>query len=304
MDCLRGIWTMVWRAPNAEVAALREPFQSEAQDRVLYKSEVPAQSVEARIRCNIDTLLKEQIPEKWIKDREVNKLHEYLSGSEDEQFFKLITSPEYPGDGFWETSPETQSFEYKGRKYTSYREFIVEELCMYALVDKKWTKKLAEELGRRGITQCLEVCAGRGWLSKALAEQGVGVISTDIDPDNPVFEVEKIGAKHAIRKYKDKVDALIIAWPTAKPAGIAINAWKLGKPVIYIGEGAQGCTADIDFFQHFKIEDFLETPRWECILDVCMIGKKVDFSDDYDMEICLKETLKARHPGYSSQHKH
>ena len=94
------------------------------------------------------------------------------------------------------------------------------------------------------------------------------------------------------------MDALVIAWPHAEPAEIPIKAWKREKPVIYIGEGADGCTADFSFFQRFKIDSFLETPRWAMISDVCMIGKKVERSDDFDEEGCLKESLKARHPVY------
>ena len=69
------------------------------------------------------------------------------------------------------------------------------KVAMFALVNKAWTKKLADELSRLGISRGLEVCAGRGYLSKALTEHGIYVISTDIaEHQKSFFDVEKIGA--------------------------------------------------------------------------------------------------------------
>jgi hypothetical protein len=278
------------------MAKLGYPLSTAAEESasgsVYYRSQVSVESVEGQIRCNIDSLLKEQIPETWIRERKAYELPPYSSGRESEEsVFKPKEFSSFPGDGTWETLPETNIFEYQGLQYTEYGWFLQVELGMFALVDKTWTKELAKKLSELGITRCLEVCAGRGWLSKALMEHGIAVISTDINPERPVIDVEKIGANHAIRKYKKGVDALIISWPFPGPAKTAIKAWVMGKPVIYIGEGPLGCTADINFFKRFKVEQSLETPRWEHNNSVCMIGRKVEHSDDYDYDGRPKKAL-------------
>ncbi len=68
-----------------------------------------------------------------------------------------------------------------------HRNYYVLERRMFALVDQTWTKKLSERLS--GNT-CLEVCAGSGWLSKALSQHKVNIVATDIEPpENAVFDV-------------------------------------------------------------------------------------------------------------------
>lgn len=173
---------------------------------------------------------------------------------------------------------------------------------MFAYVTWRWINPLAEWIGDK---KCLEIMAGRGWISLALKARGVDVIATD-DFSWPEFDqrlpkgvtgtgigtwldvvtnVEKIDAVAAIEKYGANVDFVIMSWP---PLGDTIAAGcmqTLGRVnpkarVIYIGERCGGCTADDTFFDYFKELD--DKKFWNCakmyqswyaIHDHLMLGK-------------------------------
>ena len=74
---------------------------------------------------------------------------------------------------------------------------------MYALVSWQWVKPFAEWIGNR---RCLEVMAGRGWLSLALQSLGTNVIATDDyswptykEWGEPVTGIEKIDTVEAVK---------------------------------------------------------------------------------------------------------
>lgn len=142
--------------------------------------------------------------------------------------------------------------------------FKLREQClnkgMYALVTWSWVTPFAEWIGDK---KCLEVMAGRGWLSLALQSLGVNIIATDSYSwskerrwDEPVTEVEEIDAIKAVKKYGKDIDLLIISWPYMD--NIAYNTIKElnninpDAQIIYIGEDKGGCTANDNFFEHFK----------------------------------------------------
>lgn len=114
---------------------------------------------------------------------------------------------------------------------------------MFAIVDAAWTKELAARLTGMRV---LEVMAGRGWLAKAMREHGVTWVATDDHSwwQSSVAEVEKLDAVEAVKTYRDQVDVLAVSWPPYNDpiAERVIAAWPHGKPIIYIGEGAYGCT--------------------------------------------------------------
>ena len=90
---------------------------------------------------------------------------------------------------------------------------------MWTIVDMKWTKRLAEWIGDRGV---LEIMAGFGWLAKALRLHDVDIVPTDDfswhGPEHrhnigkPLIEIENMEATMAVRKYKH-LDILLISWP-------------------------------------------------------------------------------------------
>lgn len=177
---------------------------------------------------------------------------------------------------------------------------------MFAMVTWQWVKPLAEWIGDR---KCLEVMAGRGWLSLALRHLGVGVIATDDLSwsrgsgwsgrgwDNPVTDIEEIDAVEAVKKYGKDIDLLIISWPPYDD-NIGYQVIKElkqvnpGVDIIYIGEGYGGCTADDDFHNHFEQRDDYEFDEvakyfqsWQGIHDRLYYGRYVETSL-YDDDGC------------------
>lgn len=150
---------------------------------------------------------------------------------------------------------------------------------MYAIVDQRWTGKLAEWIDGR---QVLEVMAGRGWLAKALSDHGCRVIATDNmswtwRSGKPVYEVENLKASAAIRKYGKRAEVLLVSWPPYSQNAIfrAVKRWD-GRPIVYIGETEGGCTGCEAFYQVFvQDDDAPEFPLhcWPGIHDYVQIGK-------------------------------
>lgn len=121
----------------------------------------------------------------------------------------------------------------------------------------------------------LEVGAGLGLWARLLQSRGVDVIPTDINPGMPwppgddyfgtYTLMHKIGARAAVRKYK-QADILMICWPpyNRNLANRALTAFT-GSRVIFIGERAGGCTGDDAFFRnlnHTYTQRYVEIPQW------------------------------------------
>lgn len=106
----------------------------------------------------------------------------------------------------------------------------------------------------------LEVCAGKGWLSKLLKDAGVDLISTDnyswdersrFTPWKDKFtDVIQLDALEAMDQYPDS-DVIILSWPEylSPLAAFVLNRCiERNIPLIYIGEWQGGCTANDEFF--------------------------------------------------------
>lgn len=160
---------------------------------------------------------------------------------------------------------------------------------MFAFVSWKWINPLVEWIGKR---KCLEVMAGRGWLSYALRQKGVDVISTDNFSwsnergwKEPLTEVIEADAIESINLFGDKVDLVFLGWPymddTAYKTIKRLHEVNPHAQVIYIGEGGGGCTANDDFFNHFELVDdkkFWENvspnyERWNMLHDHLELGR-------------------------------
>lgn len=139
---------------------------------------------------------------------------------------------------------------------------VLNQFGMWAIVDKTWTKELADFIGNR---QTLEVMAGAGWLAKALREHGTQVIATDdaswrechafVQGDGTVTEVEALDAVDAIKAYPH-AEVLVVSWPAYKDRTIVdvCDEWGCDRPIIYIGESQGGCTACSEFFDYFEAQ--------------------------------------------------
>jgi len=151
---------------------------------------------------------------------------------------------------------------------------------MWAIVDKLWTKQLADWIGDRWV---LEVMAGAGWLAKALMQHGIKVIATDSGEWNEmphdkmkfVFPVQQIDGLTAVRKWTHASDVLIISWPPYGDMDICeiCHQWGSEKPIVYIGEGEGGCNAPDEFWRNFRYEE-TEIPlmAWPGLHDGVFIG--------------------------------
>jgi hypothetical protein len=164
---------------------------------------------------------------------------------------------------------------------------------MYAFVSWKWVKPLAKYLkGKR----CLEVMAGRGWLSLALRHLNIDIVATDDmswayngkhkKMQYLVTDVTQMDAVESVERYGECIDVIIISWPymddTAYRAIKKLNEINPNALIIYIGEGDGGCTADDNFHEHFEIvndEVFEkaseEYERWDGIHDQLLLGRYI-----------------------------
>ncbi len=87
-------------------------------------------------------------------------------------------------------------------------------------------------------------------------------------------DVEKIGAVEAVEKYGGVTDVLLMSWPpyNEPTAYECMQAWGREKPIIFIGEGSQGCTADNQFFNGFDEVDMIDIPTFVGIHDYAQKG--------------------------------
>jgi len=171
------------------------------------------------------------------------------------------------------------------------RDILTRKFNMWSIIDLDWTGKLANMIGGK---KCLEIAAGKGWLSKALVEHGVDCTVTELYPDKPyikdsdiltsdieVIKVEELSSEDAIEKYCGSVDVLICSWPPYSPDGDglltkAIDQLKSNPDntitkIVYIGEGNGGCTDSESLWEKVTIDDIINIPKWEWIHDDCYI---------------------------------
>jgi hypothetical protein len=123
----------------------------------------------------------------------------------------------------------------------------------------------------------VEVGAGSGHWAKLIAAAGGDIIATDAGDQGqyskfwPTAGIERLDAAEAVRKYADR--NVFMCWPCYNKdwAYRAAAAMEPGRYLVYIGESAGGCTADITFFElldaSFDEVDRIAMPTWECIHD-------------------------------------
>lgn len=168
-------------------------------------------------------------------------------------------------------------FEFKCRRFCTRR-------GMWAIVDLDWTKRLANWIGERSV---LEIMCGAGFLAKALRAHGVRVCASDnrklknLSAFNKMEDVTPIVYLEASRVVRESpnCDILLVSWPPYEDSALnqACDLWGTDRPIIYIGEGSGGCTADDEFHDNFedhpnKWRKPIRIPQWEGIHDYAQIG--------------------------------
>ena len=120
----------------------------------------------------------------------------------------------------------------------------------------------------------LEVGSGCGYWAYELRRRGVDIVATDPGtgryafqskgaPWRPWTKIEALTADHAIAAYPDRT--LLVVWPDyADPWAADALCMYPEDIVLYVGEGADGCTADEAFHarlaQDFDEERVLAIP--------------------------------------------
>lgn len=149
------------------------------------------------------------------------------------------------------------------------------------------------EISVRRLAELSPICdlgCGTGYWAKLLADVGAAVLAVDACPplegDNHHHrEVAGLSRqKVVLRHFTDVVKgdarsfvvpadhALMLCWPpyNSPMATWAIDRYR-GDRVIYIGEGAYGCTADAAFHErldkHWDLTATYEIPQWDGLHD-------------------------------------
>jgi len=143
------------------------------------------------------------------------------------------------------------------------------------------TKKAIEEIKAFvGQETVLEIGSGLGLWSKLMSDAGINIIATDSPSKEHKGEylqgeqftgVEQIDHLDALDKYHDK-KVLFLCWPPYDtPLAHEALEYFTGDKVIFIGEGAGGCTGCDNFFNSLN-ENWVEVkkiniPQWDGIHD-------------------------------------
>lgn len=113
----------------------------------------------------------------------------------------------------------------------------------------------------RQYSPIVEAGSGSGYWAYEMKKRGLDIIATEPYPGRPKIyketewkmytEFEKLTGPRAVRKYPTRT--LLIVWPDyqARWPTVTLQAFS-GETVIYVGEGAGGCTADDKFHDHLE----------------------------------------------------
>ncbi len=183
------------------------------------------------------------------------------------------TAPSWCDEGGWNYASDILSFRIGARGECTKR-------GMWAIVTEVLARDLAAYIGD---LQVLEIMSGVGWLAKALSDVQMDILATDdyswradIHANARfLFEVEQLDCVDAVEKYPNS-EILLVSWPHMNNSHLvkAMNAWGTDRPVIYIGEGPEGCCAQEDFFEIFGIDESIAIPlmSWTGIHDHVYVG--------------------------------
>lgn len=148
--------------------------------------------------------------------------------------------------------------------------------CLYTYLSKPLIDDLVLFLGQRRV---LEVYAGRGHLSALLQSKGIDVRATSLQQGHDgsyglghACEVEIIDVIHAVAKYSEWLDVLLVCWPTTDE-GLFRSLAFLPEHVeiVFIGEVTDyaskppflgGCATDAFFESVIEIPDLSRQIRY------------------------------------------
>lgn len=121
--------------------------------------------------------------------------------------------------------------------------------------------KLAELIGPERV---LEVGAGTGYLSHALAKRGVRVTASDAYPENNRYGFKRIWQNNhvgdSVELLPGNFDYVLMAWPPLDRPFATQVAQRMckGQVLLFNGEYRGGCTADESFY-----DEIASQSNWE-----------------------------------------
>lgn len=154
---------------------------------------------------------------------------------------------------------------------------------LWVVIADTWLKPLAEWIGNR---KCLEIMAGGGWIAKGLEFRGVKIHATDNfswkhrhSMMKPLVQVVNEDAIYSVQHSLD-AEVLLVSWPPYDGAQRltivdACEIWNNRGPIVYLGEGYDGCNAPNEFFDKFVLDDTspdIYLPQWWGLHDTLTIG--------------------------------
>ena len=211
------------------------------------------------------------------------------------------------------------SEKYYSRDFRGISEYAIRDITIrlsgFTLVTKAWVKPLVEEIKRftHKESPCiLEVMAGTGCLSKAMADEGCKVLACDIMRDKanfngynkPWYPVEQKDMTEMLREHYKEVNIIVMSWPRPEvEIEIFLKTWYdlcRDIPMIYIGEGWGGCCAEEEFWKYteeLRERDFdtsianSKIKHWDGIHDYinCLMVLPMDYDAVEDCRRIRKE---------------
>jgi len=199
-----------------------------------------------------DTLVSSQVKESW----------DYLG----REYVKAFASGEIPEKTPLFVTGFDDSF------YSNVFHQMAQKCSYFAKVTKKVAKNIAEYIGPDAVV--LDPLAGLGYFTKALREQGIPTIGTDLKGERfnahlSSDAIEKLDAIESLKKYGKKVTHVIVSWAPwgeneRRPIDLQILDYITdnlpGVSIIHVGESYGGCTGSDDFldvfYQACEDEDF------------------------------------------------
>lgn len=144
-------------------------------------------------------------------------------------------------------------FQNRWNYYQDIREDYVRDIAWW-LLTKKNIDLLSNILKNKKV---LSIGSGLGYGEKWIEKVGKNIKFIITDKGNSRFFnsklpnwVKKIDGESALEKYQSEVDVVFLAWPPYNSDlayNVLMNLDK-NKPLIVIGEGIGGCTANDDFW--------------------------------------------------------
>lgn len=127
----------------------------------------------------------------------------------------------------------------------------------FAKINKKFVKNLIKELGKDPVV--LDCFAGKGYLTKALQDEGIKAIATDNNSRRLSKGIEKLDALDAIKKYGKNLTHVAIVWAEDNTDHKILKKISKEYPhikIINIGEFEGGCTGSDSFWNEIDKKDY------------------------------------------------